>query len=63
MFVRHYETELATPDFVSLARAFGAEGHRVDDLDELPRALDKALGHGGPTLLELPIAIDPHWEL
>ena len=63
MFGRHYETELANPDFVALARAFGAEGDRVDGLDALPRALDKALGHGGPTLLELPIAIDPPWEL
>jgi acetolactate synthase-1/2/3 large subunit len=63
MFGRHYETELANPDFVALARSFGAEGHLVDGLDDLPRALDKALGHGGPTLLELPIAIDPPWEL
>jgi len=57
------EADLANPDFVALARAFGAEGHRVDGLDALPGALARALGHAGPTLLELPIAIDPPWEV
>lgn len=63
MFGRWGEADLANPDFVALARAFGAEGHRVETLEDLPWALRKALGHAGPTLLELPIAIDPPWEL
>ncbi len=47
----------------ALARAFGAEGVRVEGLEALGAALDKALVHPGPTLLELPLAIDPPWEL
>jgi acetolactate synthase-1/2/3 large subunit len=63
LFGRWGEADLANPDFPALARAFGAEGARVERLDDLPRALEKALGHPGPTLLEVPVAIDPPWEL
>ncbi|MBI4560688.1 MAG: thiamine pyrophosphate-binding protein [Candidatus Rokubacteria bacterium] len=63
IFGRWGEADLANPDFPALAHAFGAEGHRVERLDDLPRALDKALGHHGPTLLELPLVVDPPWEL
>jgi acetolactate synthase-1/2/3 large subunit len=63
LFGRWGEADLANPDFPALARAFGAEGERVERLDDLPRALEKALGHPGPTLLEVPVAIDPPWEL
>ena len=57
------ETDLANPDFPALARAFGLEGGRVDTVDDLGGALEKALAHGGPTVLELPVAITPPWEL
>ncbi len=60
---RWSETDLANPDFTALARAFGAEGHLVKQVDDLPRALARALAHPGPTVLELPVAIDPPWEL
>jgi acetolactate synthase-1/2/3 large subunit len=63
MFGRWGETELVNPDFPALARAFGAEGHRVDGVAELGPALEKALAHPGPTVLELPLAVDPPWEL
>jgi acetolactate synthase-1/2/3 large subunit len=63
IFGKYGEVDLANPDFPALARAFGAEGVRVESVDELPRALDKALSHAGPTLLELPITVDPPWEL
>jgi acetolactate synthase-1/2/3 large subunit len=63
LFGRWGEADLVNPDFPGLARAFGAEGERVESLDALPAALDKALGHAGPTLVELPLAIDPPWEL
>jgi acetolactate synthase-1/2/3 large subunit len=63
MFGRSGEADLANPDFPRLARAFGAEGRRVDTVDELAPALDKALAHPGPSLLEVPIAIDPPWEI
>ena len=63
MFGKYGEVDLANPDFPALARAFGAEGLRVESVDDLPKALDKALAHAGPTLLELPIAVDPPWEI
>jgi acetolactate synthase-1/2/3 large subunit len=63
IFGRWGEAELVNPDFPALAHAFGAEGHRVEGLEALPRALGKALEFPGPTLLELPMAVDPPWEL
>jgi acetolactate synthase-1/2/3 large subunit len=63
IFGRWGETDLANPEFPALARAFGAAGQRADDLDQLGPALAKALVHPGPTVIELPLAIDPPWEL
>ncbi|HAM58016.1 MAG TPA: acetolactate synthase [Candidatus Rokubacteria bacterium] len=63
MFGRWGEVDLANPDFPALARAFGAEAGPVDTLDALPRALERALGQPGPTVLELRLVIDPPWEV
>jgi thiamine pyrophosphate-dependent acetolactate synthase large subunit-like protein len=63
MFGKYGEVDLANPDFPAMARAFGAQGLRAESLDDLPSTLDKALRHAGPTLLELPIAVEPPWEL
>jgi thiamine pyrophosphate-dependent acetolactate synthase large subunit-like protein len=60
---RSSETDLANPDFVALARGFRAEGRRVHGLDDLGQALTQALAHPGPTVLELPLAVLPPWEL
>jgi thiamine pyrophosphate-dependent acetolactate synthase large subunit-like protein len=57
------EADLANPDFVGLAHAFHAEGRRLRDVDELGPALGQALGHPGPTVLELPIGVLPPWEI
>ena len=63
MFGTWGEAELANPDFPALARAFGARGERMPSIAALAKALPSALATEGPTLLELPIAIDPPWEL
>ena len=63
IFGKPYEVDLANPDFPALARAFGAQGVRVDAVDELPEVLTRALRHRGPTVLELPMAVEPPWEL
>ncbi|MBI3456346.1 MAG: thiamine pyrophosphate-binding protein [Candidatus Rokubacteria bacterium] len=63
LFGRSGEADLVNPDFPMLARAFGAEGLRIESLGALGAALEKALAHPGPTLLELPLAINPPWEL
>ena len=57
------ETDLVNPDFPALARAFGAHGERLPNLDALPRAIERAITADGPTLLELRMAIQPPWEL
>ena len=62
LFGRSGETELANPDFVALARAFGCRGERIDP-DGLAAAIARALTADGPTVLELPLAVDPPWEM
>jgi acetolactate synthase-1/2/3 large subunit len=57
------ETELANPDFVALAHAFGARGVRVKGLDDLGEALRAGFEGPGPTLVELNVVIDPPWNV
>jgi 5-guanidino-2-oxopentanoate decarboxylase len=40
------------PDFVAVARAFGAEGMRVGSTGALAEGIGRALAHKGPTLIE-----------
>jgi acetolactate synthase-1/2/3 large subunit len=64
---RHYPgrvvgTDLRNPDFVALARAYGAHGALVERSEEIGDALDEALDCGRPALIELrvdPQAITP----
>jgi acetolactate synthase-1/2/3 large subunit len=64
---RHYPgrvvgTDLRNPDFVALARAYGAHGALVERTEEVADALDEALACGRPALVELrvdPQAITP----
>lgn len=44
---------LSTPDFVALAKAFGAEGCRIDQPGQLAEAVADALGRQTPTLIEI----------
>jgi acetolactate synthase-1/2/3 large subunit len=46
-------TDLANPDFVALAHAYGAHAERVEDGEAFPGALERALNHDGPALIEL----------
>jgi acetolactate synthase-1/2/3 large subunit len=50
-------TDLANPDYVALARAFGAYGERVSSTEDFAAAFDRAQSAGGPALLEL--CVDP----
>jgi acetolactate synthase-1/2/3 large subunit len=63
IYGRWGEADLTNPDFVALAQAFGALGQRATGLDDLQRALDSALAHPGPALIELPLVVDPPWEV
>jgi len=62
MFQRWGEADLTNPDFVALARAFGAHAERVE-AQRLGPAIQRALGADGPTVVEVPVSIDPPWEL
>ncbi|HSF06200.1 MAG TPA: thiamine pyrophosphate-binding protein [Methylomirabilota bacterium] len=63
LYGRWGEADLANPDFLALARAFGARGERITQVDALPAALQAAFRGDGPTVLEVPMVIDPPWEL
>jgi acetolactate synthase-1/2/3 large subunit len=52
---RYIATDLVPPDYVALARAFGAHGVRAADPTALHDALVAAQRHGGPTLIEVPL--------
>src|SRR5262245_54208619 len=51
-------TELATPDFVALARSFGAYAERVETTEGFAPAFDRALSAGRSAVLEL--RVDPN---
>jgi acetolactate synthase-1/2/3 large subunit len=50
-------TDILNPDFVALARSYGAFAHRVESTDEFPEAYRRATASGLPALLEL--RVDP----
>jgi acetolactate synthase I/II/III large subunit len=54
---RVYATALLNPDFVALARAYGAHGERVEETSEFAPAFGRARNSGKPALIE--IRIDP----
>jgi acetolactate synthase-1/2/3 large subunit len=50
-------TQINNPDFVALARSFGAYGERVEATEAFPAAFERALAAGRSALLEL--VVDP----
>ena len=48
-------TDLENPDFVALARAYGAHGERVERTADFEAAFERALASGKPSVLELPV--------
>ncbi|VCU70921.1 Acetolactate synthase isozyme 2 large subunit [Pigmentiphaga humi] len=59
-------TRLANPDFVALARAFGAHAERIEHEADFPAAFERARASGRPALLELltdPLQITPQARL
>jgi acetolactate synthase I/II/III large subunit len=46
------------PDFVKLADAYGAEGVRVENLEEFRREVKRAIGADVPTVIDVPIDPD-----
>lgn len=55
---RVIDTDLANPDFAEMARSFGAEGKRVQNLGHFKRVLEEALAARHPTVIEVPMRDD-----
>jgi acetolactate synthase-1/2/3 large subunit len=55
----HYGREsgvtFGNPDFVELARAFGAKGYRVESARQLSPILAEALAQPGPSIIDVPV--------
>jgi len=52
---RESGVKFGNPDFVALAGAFGAKGYRVDSAKALGPILAEALGHPGPSIVDVPV--------
>jgi len=48
-----YATDLKNPNFAKMAEAIGIKGIRVEDPALLPGAIDEALMHAGPVLVDV----------
>ena len=59
-FNKHYSNTVLDrkTDFVNLARAFGADGERVDTVEALDKALDKAFAYEGAYVIDCAIDKD-----
>ncbi|MDB5512764.1 MAG: acetolactate synthase, large subunit [Enterovirga sp.] len=51
-------SDLVNPDFVAMARAFGAEAERVDSPEAFRPVLERALADGRPWLIEIDVGRD-----
>jgi acetolactate synthase I/II/III large subunit len=51
-------SDLVNPDFVKLAESFGVAASRVTSPDHFRLALEKALAHGGPYLIDVEVPRD-----
>jgi thiamine pyrophosphate-dependent acetolactate synthase large subunit-like protein len=54
-----WQTDLVNPAFAAFADSCGAFGTRVDAPEELDAALEAALAHDGPALVEVVTDSDP----
>ncbi|MBL7492417.1 thiamine pyrophosphate-dependent enzyme [Frankia sp. AgW1.1] len=59
LFGREVGSVLRNPDFVALAQAFGADGLRVESPDGLRDVVAGALATGRPTVVHVPMPLDP----
>ena len=52
-------SRLHNPDFVKLAKSYGANGIKVEGPEELRIALERELSNPSPTLIEVPVGMMP----
>ncbi len=58
IFSRDVAATLRNPDFVALARAYGADGYRADSPAELRGVLDTAFENNRPAVVHVPMPLD-----
>jgi acetolactate synthase-1/2/3 large subunit len=58
LYGRTAGSDLSNPDFVALARSFGADAHTVTDPAGLRPVLDAALSKGLPAVVHVPMPLD-----
>ena len=54
LYGRRSGVDIQSPDFVGLAKSFGAHGVRVDDITKVGETLSEVLNINKPTLIEVP---------
>ena len=52
---RYSFTGLKNPDFITIAKGYGIEGHKVESRDDLEGSIQKMIDYKGPYLLEVMI--------
>jgi len=52
---RYSFTELHNPDFITIGKGFGIDGHKVGKREDLESSIQKMVDHNGPYLLEVTI--------
>ena len=56
-------SDLSSPDFISLAESFGAQGLMATSPNQLRAAIETALLYDGPSVIEVPIGEVPSpWD-
>jgi acetolactate synthase-1/2/3 large subunit len=62
-FQEHFiASDLANPDFMALAKAFGALGMRAESPAQLGALLPRAVDARAPVLIEVPVGPMPPWQ-
>ena len=52
---RYSFTELRNPDFITIGKGFGIDGHKVEVREDLETGIEQMIHHNGPYLLEVVI--------
>jgi acetolactate synthase-1/2/3 large subunit len=55
---RVHGTELRNPDFAKWAESFGARGLTIASIEEAPSAVERALAHDGPVVVDVRTAVE-----
>ncbi len=49
---RYFATKISNPDFVKLAQSYGAKGIRVDNINNVQKAISEAFEYDGPVIID-----------